>query len=75
MRHRWDEGEWFWGEIISTCAVCGGVRVRARVGGIDYINTPTMHLDMVGRTRTGWRYKGTPRSCPGKHDSPGQGQE
>lgn len=65
MRHRWDEGETFMDEIISFCTVCGGVRVRERREGLDYINFDSFHLDMVGRTRRGWHYDGTPRSCPG----------
>jgi len=68
-RHQWDEGETFMNEIISYCAVCGGVRTRKRVAGLDYINAPGMHLDMVGRTRKGWRYDGTPRSCPGPEET------
>lgn len=65
MRHHWDDGEAFMDNIISTCAVCGGVRTRPRVEGVDYVNEPGFHLDMVGRTRKGWRYGDTPRNCPG----------
>ena len=69
MRHAWDDGEWFMGTVISTCAVCGGVRVRDRVVGLDYINAAGFHLDMVGRTRKGWTYSDTPRSCPGLEET------
>lgn len=69
MRHQWDEGDMYMGLIYSTCAVCGGVRVRDRVAGQDYINTGTESIDMTGSTRKGWRYEGTPRSCPGNQEA------
>lgn len=68
-RHVWDDGEMFMGDIISTCAVCDGVRVRQRIAGLDYINTRSISIDLTGKTRKGWRYQDTPRSCPGKQET------
>ena len=65
MRHQWSDGEWFMDSIITTCAMCGGTRWRKRVAGLDYVNAGGFHLDMVGKTKVGWHYDDTPRSCPG----------
>ena len=69
MRHQWDEGETFMDTIVSYCTVCGGVRTRKRVAGLDYINFDGFHIDMVGKTRKGWTYSDTPRSCPGLEET------
>lgn len=69
MRHQWDEEWGFMDKIYTTCAVCGGVRVRNRVAGLDSINTGTISIDTTGSTRKGWRYEGTPRSCPGGQEA------
>ena len=65
MQHKWGEAEWFMDTIYSTCEVCGGVRVRERIKGMDYVNTGGISIDIVVPTRKGWRYEDTPRSCPG----------
>ena len=66
MRHKWDDGEWLLDVIVSQCSVCGGFRTRSRYEGIDYHNASGISIDMVGKTRKGWRYSDTPRSCPGE---------
>jgi len=67
MRHSWDEGDMFMGTIVSECLACGGYRTRKRLANVDFINTGTISIDMVGKTNKGWTLdEGTPRSCPGK---------
>jgi hypothetical protein len=68
MRHKWDAGEMLYGEIVSTCTVCGGVRVRKRKAGLDYINAGLIGLDFTGRTNRGWQLQDTQRSCPGEQE-------
>lgn len=71
MKHKWDAGETFMDAVASQCTVCGGWRYRKRVAGLDYINTPTMSLDVVGKTDRGWTLdEDTPRSCPGAPELP-----
>lgn len=66
MKHKWDD-EWGWlDKVYSTCAVCGGTRVRNRVPDVDFLNLGGMSVDMVGKVRKGWHYEeGTPVNCPG----------
>lgn len=66
MRHKWGEPDTFMDCVYSQCEVCGGMRYRERVAGLDYINAGSFHLDMTGHTTRGWkREEDTPRSCPG----------
>lgn len=75
-KHKWDDEWGFLDKIYSTCAVCGGTRVRNRVAGVDFVNLGGMSVDTVGKVNKGWHYEnGTPRSCPGEqeqahHDQP-----
>lgn len=67
MRHQWDEGDTLLGTIVSECKVCGGFRTRSRYPGVDFASGNGFHMDMVGKSRKGWKYDdGTPRSCPGE---------
>lgn len=72
MKHKWDEEWGFLDKVYSTCAVCGGTRVRNRVAGIDYIGSPAMWIDRAeAASSKNWRNeKGTPRSCPGVQETP-----
>lgn len=65
MTHQWDDGERFLDTIISYCTKCNAVRTRKAVEGLDYINTGTMALDMVGVTDEGWDYTDVPGDCIG----------